>query len=161
MGLALKYSNALVYAFDIDTKAQEICNEMAQANGVSGRVTVAGECTSAWIENTDASVRKLLICDCEGFERYLFISSTIPALVNCDLIIELHPMHQPDVKEYLEALFKETHTVKFVTSYDDRRKMFDLDSSYAEMTLLDRARLVQEGRPFSMEWMILSSKNKA
>jgi tRNA G37 N-methylase Trm5 len=158
VGLALKHKDAVVFAFDIDADAQKICKEMAAYNGVGERVVVGGECTSEWLENTDTSVRKLFICDCEGFERYLFTSSTIPALVNCDLIIELHPMHQPDVKEYLEELFKETHTIDFVTSYDDRRKMFDLDAAYSQMPLLDRARLVQEGRPFCMDWMILSSK---
>lgn len=158
VGLALKHKDAVVYAFDIDSKARQVCSEMAEHNGVGKRLIVRGECTPEWIGNTDAAARKLLICDCEGFERHLFTRSNIAALYKTDLIIELHPMHEPDVREYLVQLFKETHAVDFITSHDDRRKMHDLDAAYSAMPLLDRARLIQEGRPFTMDWLILSPK---
>ena len=98
VGLAQRFKDAKIYAFDISQTAQQLCNEMAILNNVSDRVEIRKECTQGNIIALVQAKRSLLICDCEGYERYLFTKEIISSLKNSDLIIELHPMHEKDVK---------------------------------------------------------------
>ena len=159
MGLAIKYPAAKVEAFDIDEKARILCMELAACNNVVDRVKVSGECSPSYLQNLDPDLRRLIICDCEGFERHLFDSSNVPTLKKTDLIIELHPMFEKDVSEYLFDLFNATHVTNIVSSYDDNRKLFDLPEAYKDLNDPERLKLVQEGRSFSMDWLTVVSKS--
>lgn len=154
IGLALKYPDSIVYAFDIDSIAQQSCTTLAHLNGVEKRVMVLSECTNDWLSSFDFANPTLIICDCEGFERYLFDSSNISNLSSVDLIIELHPMNETDVKSILYNLFHLSHDIQYISSYDDKRKIFDLDSKYDHFNNNEKLKIIQEGRSFTMEWMI-------
>lgn len=158
VGLAKHFNEAKVYAFDISERAQELCKEMAELNNVSDRIYVKQECTSENLTELVKEQRSLIICDCEGYERQLFTKEIVSQLQNSDLIIELHPMHEKDVKEYLFQLFLDTHTIDYITSYDDSRKIFDLPNNYSRLSKIDKIKIVQEGRAFSMDWMIAKAK---
>jgi hypothetical protein len=158
VGLAKQFNEAKVFAFDLSEKAQELCKGMAELNNVIDRVNVNQECTSENLTELVNGQRSLIICDCEGYERQLFNMENVASLGQSDLIIELHPMHEKDVKEYLYQLFVNSHTVEYYTSYDDRRKIFDLHDSYFVLSEIDKIKLVQEGRAFSMDWMIAKAK---
>ncbi|HRO42527.1 MAG TPA: methyltransferase [Flavipsychrobacter sp.] len=157
IGLAKKHPQAFVHAFDISENARRLCHTMAEINQVAERIMVEGECTPKWLREMDANVRRLLVCDCEGFERKLFDDTNVGSLAQCDLVVELHPMYYTDVKEYLHELFKDTHHITYVSSYDDARKIFDLPATYTSFPPVDKVKLVQEGRSFSMDWMIAQS----
>jgi hypothetical protein len=83
----------------------------------------------------------------------------VSSLVESDLIIELLPMHEKDVKEYLYQIFAHFHTIEYFASYDDRRKIFDLPDYYSNLSKIDKIKIVQEGRAFSVDWMIASAKH--
>ena len=102
----------------------------------------------------------MIVFDCEGFERHLFTKETIDSLMYSDLIIELHPMHEKDVKEYLHDIFVETHTIDYTTSYDDDRKIFEIPPVYSSLSKIDKIKIVQEGRAFSLDWMIAKANHK-
>jgi hypothetical protein len=153
-GLALKFPQSNIYAFDIEEVAQQLCKEMSVINGIDKRVFVNGICTNRWLGTFDFEKKSLIICDCEGFEIKLFDDLNVTNLSNCDLIIEMHPMFEREVKHYLIALFENTHHLEFISSFDDARKIFDLPSQYASFNNLEKIKLVQEGRAFTMEWMI-------
>lgn len=154
IGLALKFPDSVVYAFDIDSIAQQSCTTLAHLNGVDKRVMVLSECTNDWLASFRFNNSSLIICDCEGFERYLFDSSNINNLSSVDLIIELHPMNETDVKYILYNLFYLTHDIQYISSYDDKRKIFDLDPVYEQFNNNEKLKIIQEGRSFTMEWMI-------
>jgi len=158
-GLALKFPHSNIYAFDKEEFAQQLCKQMSILNNVNNRVIVGGLCTSEWLSSFDFAQKSLIICDCEGFEMGLFDQFCISNLSRCDLIIELHPMYERNVKQYLIDLFKNTHQLVFISSFDDSRKIFDLPSQYSSFNNLEKIRLVQEGRAFTMEWMIAYANN--
>ncbi|WP_164972824.1 methyltransferase domain-containing protein [Lacibacter luteus] len=158
VGLAQRFKQAKVYAFDISETAQQLCKEMAALNNVSSQVEVKQECTAENLAALVLDQRSLIICDCEGYERHLFVRDTIDQLKTSDLIIELHPMHEKDVKEYLHQLFANTHVIEYAASYDDNRKIFELPDIYTSLSKIDRIKIVQEGRAFSMDWMIAKAK---
>jgi hypothetical protein len=153
-GLALKFPQSNIYAFDIEEVAQQLCKEMSVINGIDNRVFVNGICTSKWLSSFNFGKKSLIICDCEGFEIKLFDDSNVSNLSSCDLIIEMHPMFERKVKPYLTELFKNTHRLEFISSFDDNRKLFDLPTQYASFNNIEKIKLVQEGRVFTMEWMI-------
>jgi SAM-dependent methyltransferase len=159
VGLAQRFKEAKVFAFDISETAQQLCKEMAELNSVSDRVEVKQECTAQNLASLVQGKRSLIICDCEGYERHLFAKETVASLQSSDLIIELHPMHEKDVKEYLHLLLAGTHDIEYVSSYDDNRKIFDLPESYAKLSKIDKIKIVQEGRSFCMNWMIAKAKH--
>lgn len=157
VGLARRFPDATVIAFDDDESARKQCHEMAVINKVESHIQIRAKCTSEWIGSIDRTAKTLIICDCEGCERHLFDENNVIALQHADLIIELHPMYEPDVKEFLTSLFARSHHVEFVSSYDDKRKIFDLTDEYASLSDVEKLTMVQEGRAFSMDWMIIKS----
>jgi hypothetical protein len=157
VGLARMFAEATVVAFDADESARNLCYAMAVINKVDDQVQIRGECTSEWIAALDRSLPTLIVCDCEGCERYLFDQNNIDALKNADLIVELHPMYQPDVREFLTNLFGSSHHIQFVSSHDDKRKISDLPSQYGSLSEIEKLKMVQEGRSFSMDWLIAKS----
>ena len=133
IGLARKFPNSKVLGFDIDKKARKSSLEMARLNNVSERVTVREACTPEWLGNIQVDTLTLLICDCEGFERELFTSNNLEAFKKTDLVVEMYPFHFRDVKVYLMELFKNTHEIRLVSSYDNNRKLFDLQNVYQKL----------------------------
>ena len=155
VGLAMKFPKSKIIAFDIDEMARTLCSQMAAANNVI--VEIHSECTSGYFVKMNYRERNLILSDCEGYEESLFIESNIENLSHSDLIIELHPMNAPGVRDKLYQLFRDTHSISYISSYDDARKMADLPIMYQEFTALEKLKLVQEGRSFSMDWMICFS----
>lgn len=158
-GLAKLFPSTKVIAFDIDETARSMCGNMAALNKVEDRVEIQERCTPEWIAQFLPSIRALIVCDCEGYERHLFNGTNIHALKHCDLVIELHPMTEPDVKLFLHQLFQDSHHVSYVSSLDDQRKMADLPQEYADFSALEKLLLVQEGRPYTMDWLILTAND--
>ena len=56
-----------IHAHDIDESAQQACRQLAQANGVTDRVTVAGVFEGAQLARHTAH-KTLIVCDIEGAE---------------------------------------------------------------------------------------------
>ena len=158
VGVAKAVANCHVIAFDIDENARELCTNMAKCNGVSDWVEVKVACSDEWLGEQKFADNTLILCDCEGFEFELFTPANIPNLKNCNLIIEMHPFINRKIKPTLTALFKETHNITIVSSKDDKRKIFDLNETYLSLTPLQKNIIVQEGRPFTMDWLIATSK---
>lgn len=158
IGLALKHLSATVEAFDIEPEARRLCRMMAEVNNVTNQIIISNECTPAHVKNIDTNLSTFIICDCEGYERTLFNEDNIKSLINADVLIELHPMHVKDVKEYLLQLFDKTHHLRLIGSYDDNRKLFDLPEMFDPFSKLERSLLVTEGRSFSMDWLIAIPK---
>lgn len=118
VGMAMRFADADIYAFDINPHALQMCKEMAEINEVAERVHLKATCTNETLRNFDFRKKSLLICDCEGYELELFTEDSIDNLRNCDLLIELHDILGISVKNKLVPLFQKTHDVKLIESKD-------------------------------------------
>lgn len=161
IGLAKLFPNCKVIAFDTDPLARALCRKMAQINDVLERVEILEFCSEEWLLDCDHVKQGLLISDCEGYEKVLFTKKVAERLSRFDIIIELHPMHEENIRNDLTLIFEETHHIQIVSSYDDKRKIFDLDKKYSILSLTEKKILIQEGRAFCMDWLILTSKKIA
>ncbi|HMJ67961.1 MAG TPA: hypothetical protein VK508_03665 [Cyclobacteriaceae bacterium] len=158
VGFARIFPNSRNVAFDIDVNARDMCKQIAALNGVEARIEVDSRCTSETLINFRFRKRGLILSDCEGFEKDLFTPEVVRKVSNCDLLIELHDFADPNIYPVLHQLFKDTHTERLVSSWNDAQKIRNFD--YPELQDLNPQtikHIVDEHRPHQ-EWMFLESK---
>lgn len=159
IGLALRFKDVPVYAFDVNEIANQACREMAALNGVAEQVKIESWCSPETLANFDFKGKGLIICDCEGFEKKLFNEQNLQNLVNCDLLIETHDFTDIYISDYLKDLFSKTHHISTIYSLDDIIKARNYD--FPEINSLDlekKKEVLAEQRPAIMEWIYLETK---
>jgi hypothetical protein len=115
VGLAVRYPELRVVAFDTDEDERKLCLEMAQLNGVADRLSVFGECTPEYLEQIlRSSNHSILIMDCEGCEAVLLNPALVPALRSTEIVVELHDFCSPHVSDLICERFGVTHKVSVV-----------------------------------------------
>jgi hypothetical protein len=148
LGLARRYPDSAVVAFDTDWWARRAMREMLEANALSN-VTVRGFCTPGWLAShlTDGA---LVISDCEGYEDVLFPSRPSGALETATLIIETHDDVSPGLTSRLHQRFDATHAVHVVESGGRRR------ATTRDLTFLseERRRLANQEIRFEQSWLV-------
>lgn len=158
IGMAFRCKSSKIYAYDTNQKARHLCQKMAELNGVADRVYVRSKLTSKKLEDFNFLGRCLFVCDCEGYEKILFNEANIPNLKNCDLIIGTHNFIDIEISTYLKKLPGHTYNIKSIFSSDDIQKA--LHFSYSEIDQLNhngKRKILSEGRPAIMEWIIEST----
>lgn len=148
VGLARRMPSAHVYAFDTDPAGQRLCREMAAANCVADRVTVAGTCSLTRL-NALLKAGTLLVCDCEGCEADLLRPDLVPGLAQTVVLAELHHWIVPSIAQTLAGRFEVTHDVCFVTSAVRNPAQYP---ALAFLPAADRATAVSEFRPAGQQW---------
>jgi hypothetical protein len=155
VGLARRYPEAEVVAFDTDTWARDAVREMAAANGTKN-VKVEGFCSAAWLAaNTKPGA--FIISDCEGYEDALFTPPVLERLKTATLIVETHDCFVPGVSERLKSAFATTHDVQI---FDDRNGRRNTTRDLSFLTERQRELSVKEVRP-PQEWLLCLPRAQA
>ena len=159
IGFALRSPESTIYAYDTDPVGRELCQKMAALNGVSDRVIMGETCTAEELQHFKFNDNALIICDCEGYEQYLFNEENVQNLKNCDLLIETHDFVNLHISDNLIKLFSQTHNIQVIKSIDDieKAKTYVYDET-KNLTLEDRLKLHRECRPGIMEWLVCTKK---
>lgn len=154
VGLARRWPQVRVHAFDIDARARRLSAELASSNLVAERMHISERCDEASLRALPLPTRSLIISDCEGFESQLFSESLIAALAQHDFLIELHDWYDITISTVLKQRFAATHIVEAVYSVDDVQKVHHYDyTDLAPWTPHERRALLSEWRPYVMEWI--------
>ncbi len=155
VGLALRFPDATVFAYDSDPAARAACGEMAAANGVAERLVIAGALTTADLTRLDPTQRALILCDCEGCESGLFTAEAARHLAGYDLIVELHDFIDPAISGAMRERFAASHDVSTVGSAPRDPALFPV---LAPLPALAREVALDELRPGRMEWLLAESR---
>ena len=115
VGLARALPNVKVLAYDLNPKARNLCQNLAEANRVADRIKIRQECSEEEI-GRNAQGKTIIICDIEGGEFTLLDPEKIPVLKRCDLIVEAHDFLNPDITPELKRRFQPTHKIETVTT---------------------------------------------
>jgi hypothetical protein len=119
VGMALKWPEAIVYAFDTqeDVYRAKIM-KLASDNLVSNRVHVGGHFTPIdLVSLLDPHKSTLLMLDVEGDEIKLLDPCAINELRRSVIIVESHDFIIPGCSRIIENRFRDTHSItKYVTS---------------------------------------------
>lgn len=160
IGFGLKLVNAKIYAYDSDATARALCYQMAKVNSIENRIIIKDTCTARELENFKFTGKVLIICDCEGYEKYLFDKHSVKNLKNCDLLIEMHDFIDLNISGKMIELFNETHDLQIVKSIDDieKAKTYVFEETKG-LSLEEKLKLYREWRPSIMEWLICTPKN--
>jgi hypothetical protein len=156
IGLARLLPNAMVYAFDIDAHACEICSRAAAENGVADRIVIDGLCTTERLAKvTERPGPILIVMDCEGAERELLDPAKVPGLAHSDIIVETHDCPGPDIAETLENRFHVSHDVQRI---DQGGRNPNEIKDLARFHELDRWIMINENRSTVMTWLACWSR---
>ena len=112
IGLAQHFPRIFVHAFDTDAWARRVVREMAELNDVNN-VIVHGKCDVKWLANY-LKLGSFLLCDCEGYEDVLLQPDLVPALRQCDILVELHEKSVAGVSARMKDRFKSTHVITLI-----------------------------------------------
>lgn len=151
VGLARRFPDSPVIAFDPDPWAQRALREMMAANGVAS-VAIVDLCTPGWLR-ANLRPNALIISDCEGYEGELF-GEDVPALRSATLLIELHDMFVPGVGVAIRRRFEATHRCESLQSSTSRPAP-PLDLGF--LTESEKRSSYNEIRP-EQEWLLLTPK---
>lgn len=155
-GLGRRFPQARLRGFDIDARAHAACARLSELNGIDPqRLHLAHMAT---VEHIQPALRgrALVICDCEGYERELFMGERPSIWQNADLVIECHDFVKPGVTAELVSRLSATHSLTLVPSVEPVAKASGIidPAVLADFSLEERTRLVDEGRPAPQTWIV-------
>lgn len=158
VGLARRFPEARVDAFDPDPVATSLCHWMAQANGVG--VRLGSECDAETLRKMDFGRRALIVCDCEGYERKLFPPEVVRRLASHDLIIETHDAEAPGTTALLRERFEREHDCRFVAAVPDAEKATRYDfPETVGFSVSERHSLFAEYRSPGSGWLVVEGQS--
>ena len=154
VGLAKRMPLSHLYAFDIDPEARELCGQLAEANGVSSRVSIEGYCTPELL-NSLISNKSLVICDCEGAELELLDLELAPHLAHTDILVELHEFVLSGLTATIRERFRASHDIQIVDSQPRDPNLYPILQGLGPKEM---AAAVDEVRPGIMQWAYMTAK---
>lgn len=154
VGLAVRIPASIIYAFDIDLVAQQLCKELAQLNGVRERVIVRGNCRLETLQELPLD-KALIVCDCEGYELQVLQPDLAPILRYCDILVELHDFINPSISNTILNRFAQTHDIQLIKSTSRNPTVYPVLDFLSEE---ERRLAVAEFRPEKMQWAFMRVK---
>jgi predicted O-methyltransferase YrrM len=162
-GLALRFPESRVLAFEADGDARELLREMADENGLVGRIEIRGFCDEpALVASLDPEKAALILCDCEGHEAEIMTPGVVARLANTHVIIETHDFVRPGVHAMLTARLAATHHVLEIQQQP--RTLADWPVKSLACRLLPERRVLhelREGRPKDLAWIYARPRSGA
>ncbi len=145
-------------AYESTAEARAACLELAKRNHVADRLVLKGHCSVADLRQELApNDVDLLIVDIEGGELEVLDPHQIPALAGVPIIVELHDVFIPGLKEQLRHRFEPTHSIREFPASE--RTVQDLKAGWLRWTAALSApfadRLLNERRPPGMSWYLM------
>ncbi|NJS39944.1 MAG: hypothetical protein HC783_14065 [Rhodobacteraceae bacterium] len=129
--------------------ARDRCARLAAENGVADRVLVGAEVSHADLAIC-AAAPTLVLCDIEGAEDALLDPAKAPALLQADILVEVHEAEAPGLLSRLTERFAATHSITRI----DRQLLPDLLPAWTEgLSDLDRLLLLWEWRAGPTPWL--------
>ncbi|OYX35103.1 MAG: hypothetical protein B7Y99_04420 [Caulobacterales bacterium 32-69-10] len=110
VGLARLIPGATIHAYDTDPAARTACRTLAEANGVSDRVTI-GETFKGEDFAGFTPGKTLVFMDIEGGEHALLDPEAYPALKGLHILVETHPNARLDLTAIITERFAASHDI--------------------------------------------------
>jgi hypothetical protein len=155
IGLALRLEKAHVYCYDGNPGSRWLLGENARMNKVVDRITFGHWCSqdTLW-ELLGRDKKTLLFCDCEGGEEILLNLDLVPGLSNTTIIVEIHDFPPPGrIGTLIRERFQNTHNIDAIISSARTRADLPLDMELDQEEVRDA---LDEGRPTTMEWLVMT-----
>jgi hypothetical protein len=159
VGLVKSKSQPKVLAFDADNKALENARYLAKINDVSNSIKFFERFESSAITEileSNLCENILIFMDIEGEELNLLNTFQYPALLRCDVLVELHDCFYSGITEKLISYFSETHKIEIIVDYPYRINTYTFNGK--EFSTEDILYMTDEKRPEKMRWLLAKIK---
>ena len=161
IGLAKKCPALKVVAYDINPYARKLLEKMAVANNVKDRVRIESWCTPETVLNYKFNGKTLIICDCEGYEKELLSESTVGALADTDILVEVHDnldKRDENIGNQIRTCFNKTHNITEIESLALYEKAYKHSDEERFSFLSDKELLrFMEERERKMKWFFMKA----
>jgi hypothetical protein len=157
VGLALMFPDARVLARDINPQSPAAIADLARRNGVAGRVEIGGVFSHEDFQ-AEARGETLVLCDIEGGEDELLDPARAPALLGCDIVVELHKDRDGDQRRLLQQRFGATHDITLV---EETGRDVPLPPMFDRLDSIDRLLATWEYRMSATPWAVLRARQIA
>jgi hypothetical protein len=154
VGMAHLMPGVMVHAYDTNENARQRCRELAERNGVADRVRI-GQTIGADGFSACEGRHILIICDIEGEEFALLNPVQAPALLEFDLLVELHPIGAETVEAFTKQ-FAATHEVEIIQPAARNPEAF---TELASLSPLDKSLALIE-RLAPTPWVFLQARQR-
>ena len=147
-------------AFEISKKSREILKKNAQINKVNSRIKIYGDANLSSLKNTLRNFnhrRLLFLVDIEGQEYNLFDKDFCKIFSKGTFIIEEHPFNisnKRKIKNFNQNI-KKYYNVEILKDTPKNPFNFSILEKYSDD---EKYLMMSEGRPESMQWVILQPK---
>jgi len=152
VGLAKRFPEGHVVAFDTDPWARKAMREMSAANDV--KIEIRGFCSPEWLR-AHLQPGAFIFSDCEGYETTLFEPRDIPNFSSATMLIEVHEQFSPGAAKMIREKFEGSHDITVIptqwSSCDEFPELASFDPAEREMA-------VNEYRTAEQCWMFLRPK---
>jgi hypothetical protein len=171
IGFAFKMPRVSVIAFETTPSGQKLIKSLAELNGVTSRLAIKGECTPRNLHEF-LSEKSCIVMDVEGAEKLLLNPQNGLAILNSDILVEVHEHLVPGIQNQLRSWFNKTHEIKEIQS---RKRSssdfnFDLQLSWDQRFVnsitfnhFNRkiiSRLINEYRKAPVKWFFMRQMSK-
>lgn len=154
VGLARRLPEARVMARDASSKAQQLCAQLARANGVEKQVEIGGIFNHSDFALCNTA-KTVVICDIEGAEDALLDPVAAPGLLNADILVECHDGMFPGLADRIRARFDKSHRV---TRIDRKLDDSGMPDWMEELSDLDRLMALWEWRAGPTPWLWMEKR---
>jgi hypothetical protein len=156
VGMAKRMPSTRVLAYDLNPRAQETCQALAEKNGVTERIQIGAlfkpEDFAAYVDQ-----KVLVLCDIEGAEKALLDPASAPALKGMDIIVESHECLIPGITQLLTDRFKDSHQITLVQD-DGQRQLHNPPQWFVNLAHLDQLLATWEWRSGPTPWLVMRAK---
>jgi hypothetical protein len=153
LGLAKLIPNTKVFAYDIDRRAQEICELGRRLNGLNEYFDIRGYCSAEELKAITQSFKQpFAVIDCEGGERELLLSTDYN-FANTSMIVECHDFCDRSITSELIEKFSNTHSIELIEQGAKNPFVSEVTRGWPEEDLW---LIISERRPEAMHWLNLT-----
>jgi predicted RNA methylase len=159
VGMAMR-KDARIIGYECDAQATALAIELAQRNGVAGRIEMRGACTPADLESAaSASERPFLLCDVDGYETTLLDPRRVSSLSKTAMLVELHEYARPGVTAEFLRRFGDSHHIEIIWQAPRTAEDFPFENRWTRrLPARYRRHMVDELRPCEQSWLWMTPK---
>ena len=104
--------------------------------------------------------RLLVLCDVEGAEVQIVDPVAHPALLQADIVVEVHDAGQGTIEDVLRHRFAATHRIRRVVAAP--RGIDDVAVPLpASLSRKDVERAIHEGRRYGLIWLFMTARQES
>jgi len=152
VGLKRLMPHARIVAYDINPRALTVCRSVAEKNGVE--IDIRQEFKPDDLQKFAGS-RTLIWCDIEGAEIDVIDPVRTPAMLDMDIVVELHATKRGHARDIVPERFAQSHSLEIIPNESHKAQLPEFIKNLGH---LDQLLAQWEWRSSPTPWAIMQAR---